>query len=105
MKVYIAGPYSRGDVILNIRAAIDAGDAVMEAGHIPFIPHLNMAWHLLHPHSDATWYKYGLAWVEHCDALLRLPGVSVGADREVEEARTCLIPIFDSVAAFLEWAK
>ena len=33
-----------------------------------------------------TWMEYDLAWLGACEALLRLPGHSPGADREVRYA-------------------
>lgn len=39
MRVYIAGPYTKGDVVENVRAAVFAGDEVFEAGHSPYVPH------------------------------------------------------------------
>ena len=39
-----------------------------------------------------------LPWVAVADALLRLPGESVGADIEVGEARRLGIPVFAAIA-------
>lgn len=58
-RVYVAGPYSRGDVTENVRAAVRAGDAIAEAGGIPFIPHLSHLWQLICPHE----YEFWIAWV------------------------------------------
>lgn len=87
LYVYIAGPITLGDRTLNLRSAIVAGDAVLRAGHIPFIPHLNDLWHLVCPHSVATWYALDEHWIAKCDVLIRLPGESVGADSEVKLAK------------------
>lgn len=86
MKIYIAGPYSKGDVAQNISAAIHAGDYVASLGHAPFVPHLTHFWHLLIQHDYEFWMAQDLEWLKACDALLRLPGESAGADREVEAA-------------------
>ena len=40
MRVYIAGAYSKGDVALNVREAIEMADKLVKLGHIPYIPHL-----------------------------------------------------------------
>lgn len=93
MRIYIAAPYTKGDVIFNIRAVIDAAEAVAAKGHTPYIPHLAAMWHLVHPHPVEFWYDYDLAWLRMCDAVLRLPGESIGADAEVEEARRRHMPI------------
>lgn len=94
LRVYIAGPYTQGDPLLNIRAAIQAGDVVLKSGHTPFIPHMNYTWHLLCPHEPSTWYQWDLEWLEMCDGLIRLPGESWGADREVEFAQGHGIPVY-----------
>ena len=46
-----------------------------------------------------------LAWIERCDALLRMPGESSGADREVEHARAHSVPVFHSRGALYQWAR
>jgi hypothetical protein len=40
---------------------------------------------------------YDLNWLAKCDAVLRLPGASSGADREVEYAQKLGIPVFYSI--------
>lgn len=100
--VYIAGPYTRGDVAQNVRAAIFAAEHLAGAGLVPFIPHLTHFWHLLFPHEIAFWYEQDLEWLERCDMLLRLPGESKGADVEVAHARVLELPIYYSVAEVLE---
>jgi len=86
-SVYIASPYSIGDRAANVRLQLDAFDRIMGMGHLPFAPLLNHFQHLVHPRSDESWiHDYCLPWVERCDIILRLPGVSVGADIEVGHA-------------------
>ena len=96
MRVYIAGPYTNGDVGVNVHNAIRAADEVLELGHTPFVPHLTHFWHLLFPHPYETWTRIDNAWIPHCDVVLRLLGESKGADDEVELARTYDIPIIHS---------
>lgn len=94
MKIYIAGPYTKGDVAQNVRKAIFAGDQVAERGHVPFIPHLTHFWHMLHPHAYEFWLEQDLAWLKECDAILRLPGESAGADSEVDYMESIGKPVF-----------
>lgn len=94
MKIYIAGPYTRPDPILNTREAIKAAEALIDLGHIPYVPHLTMLWHLVSPHPIEFWYEYDKMWILDCNAVLRLPGASVGADSEVEAARIADLPIY-----------
>lgn len=86
MKIFISGPYTNLDPCINTRNAILAAEKVIERGHIPFIPHLNHLWHLISPHEPDFWYDYDLQWLPICDVILRLPGESEGADREVRWA-------------------
>jgi len=82
--VYIAGPYSTGDVGQNIHNAIKVADRIVEMGGIPFIPHtMTHLWHIVLPHEYEFWIEYDLAWLAKCDVLYRLPGESPGADREM----------------------
>ncbi len=86
MRIFTSGPYTNPDPVVNTRNAILAGDQVARLGHIPFIPHLNIQWHMVCPHMPEFWYAYDLKWLDVCDIILRLPGESWGADREVEYA-------------------
>ena len=88
MRVYVSGPYSKGDVAINVKNAIVAADAVLAKGHIPFVPHLTHFWHFISPKPWEVWLRIDIEWVKCCDAVLRLPGESVGADREVEFAKS-----------------
>ena len=97
MRVYVAGPYSGGDVALNVRRAILAGEALLARGHSPYIPHLTHFWQLLVPHAYEVWLEQDLVWLGRCEAVLRLSGESLGADREVAIARLRGIPVYDSL--------
>ena len=101
MRVYIAGPYTKGDVALNVRRAIEAGDAVYKAGHLPFIPHLTHFWHMVCPAPYEQWIAIDLAWLPTCHALIRLPGESSGADGEVAAAQKLGMPVHYGLDAFL----
>ncbi len=95
--VFISGPCTRGDTAVNIRLAVDVADELLWKGFFPFVPHLSHFWHLIYPHGYETWMALCLAWVAKSDAVLRLPGVSPGADREVAEATRLGIPVFTTV--------
>ncbi len=103
--VYIAGPYSQGDVIENVGWAIDMGELLMDHGLIPFVPHLMHFWEFRYPHELDYWYAYDLAWLARCDCLLRLPGESEGADKEVEFAKAHGIPVFNHIDDCLKWTR
>ncbi len=97
MKIYIAGPYTLGDQIINTRNVIFAAEKIIELGHIPFIPHLNLLWHLVSPHPPEFWYKFDLEWLKECDAILRLDGESKGSDNEVAFAKDLKLRVFYSI--------
>lgn len=86
MYIYISGPIS-SDRELHTDDAIEIAELVVERGHTPFLPHLYLFWHDHSGHPYEYWMKLDLAWIHRCDALLRLPGESPGADREVELAK------------------
>ena len=54
-------------------------------------------WHFLNPKPYETWIKLDEEWVLRCDALLRLPGESKGADAEVAQAKKHRIPVYYSI--------
>jgi hypothetical protein len=100
-RVYLAGPYSRGDVGENVHAAVLAADRLWAAGFAVFLPHLTHLWHLVRPHPYADWIDYDLEWLACCDYLVRLPGESAGADQEESFARDHGIPVYHGVESFL----
>lgn len=95
--IYIAGPYTKGDVVMNVRAAVEAAEEVIKIGYMPYVPHLSHLWHCMSPHDIDYWYRLDNEWLKRCDALVRLPGESSGADAEVRLADSLGIPVFDSV--------
>jgi len=97
MKVYVAGPYTNGDVAVNVRNAIVTGERLLEMGHIPYIPHLMHFWHFLFPHPYEMWVKIDNAFLPYCDAVLRLPGRSDGTDIEAALAKSFGIPVVNSI--------
>ena len=94
MRIYVAGPYSQGDVRENVARAIAIGNVIARRGHTPFIPHLTHFWHLQHPHPVGFWYAQDMEWLRQCDALYRIPGPSEGADNEVAECLRLGRPVF-----------
>ena len=97
LLVFLAGPFT-SNPMHGTRAASLAGDVLYEAGYDVYVPHLSILDDLLSPHDADYWYARTLRMVEHCDLLLRLPGASEGADREVARARELGIPVFEGDA-------
>lgn len=105
IRVYVAGPYS-ADPEACTSEALRVGSLLLDLGFAPFVPHLSHYWQTLHQQHDyETWMRLDLAWVEAADVLLRIPGESPGADREVEHARARGVPVVTSVEALLSWAR
>lgn len=84
--IYVAGPYSSGDPVINTDYAVRVGTALYKAGFIPVIPHLSMFWHFKTPMQYRCWMDIDFCMLRRCDVLLRLVGKSSGADEEVEVA-------------------
>ena len=95
--VYVASPYTVGDVAQNVRNSLECAEALIAAGYVPFTPLLSHLWHLMSPHEYEYWTALDMAWLERCDALIRLPGQSKGADAEANEMRRQGKPVFFSV--------
>lgn len=102
LVVYVSGPYSGGDQVLNVREAIKWGEEIRKLGHIPIIPHLSHLWHLCSPQDYRFWMEYDLDIIETCNVkvMMRIPGESSGSDEENELARKLNIPIFYSIEEF-----
>lgn len=94
VRVYIAGPYTQGDVAANVAMAMDAADRIIGLGYGYFCPHLAHFMHMHNPHPYSVWMEQDLAWLPFCHALFRLPGDSDGADLECEAARELGKPVF-----------
>lgn len=103
MRIYIAGPISKGNRIENLRNAIEAADRVAKRGHFPFIPNLYDLWSLTHPENDYEfWMTQDFCWLGQCHAIIRLPGDSAGADREVSEAYEKGLLVFHGLDEFMD---
>lgn len=105
MRVYVAGPYTNGDVQDNVDKAISIGESIWRHGHIPFIPHLFHYWHLQHPGNYEKWATLDIAWLLRCDAIYRIDGESPGADMEVAVARAHNMPVFYTMNGLCEWVE
>jgi Domain of unknown function (DUF4406) len=84
---FISGPYTQGDPVQNTRNAVLVGDELVAMGWSVFIPHLSLFWDMLRPHDYQFWLDHDIAWLLKCDALVRIPGESAGADAEESIAR------------------
>jgi hypothetical protein len=111
MLILIAGPYRSGtgdDPLLmaqNLARLEDAAWPVFRSGHVPMIgewvalPVLRSAGAdgALDPLAEQVMYPTAQRLLQHCDAVLRLPGESTGADQDVAIARERGLPVYDRV--------
>jgi len=97
-RVYVAGPYTQGDSVHNVREALRTADILLNFDYCPFVPHLTHFWHLVFPRPYDTWMRLDKEWLRQCDVLLRLSGNSPGADEEEMLAHSLYIPVVHSIA-------
>lgn len=103
MKVYIASPYTKGDVAVNVKKQIDVANSLISYGFCPFTPLMYHFQHIVHPLSYKEWVTLGIEWLKCCDVVLRLPGESTGADYEVQVANCHSIPVVYSIAELIAY--
>lgn len=111
MMILIAGPYRSGTnddpqkMADNLHRLEQAAWPIFRAGHVPMIGEWVALpiWHvaggttigdalydeILHPTAGRL--------IERCDAILRLPGESKGADNDVRLAHERGIPVYTSI--------
>lgn len=97
MYIYVAGPYSKGDVGNNVRRAIKFADLLVHLGHVPFVPHLYHFWHIVRTRSWEQWMALDYAWVAKCDVLVKLYGQSAGAELERRHATELGIEVIEQL--------
>jgi hypothetical protein len=112
MMILIAGPYRSGTgddpakMAANLKRLEDASWPIFQKGHVPMIgewvalpiwqkaggSHVGDALYdrVLHPTAHRL--------LQHCDAVLRLPGASSGADNDVKIARERGIPVYHDIS-------
>lgn len=111
--ILIAGPYRSGTnddprlMADNLRRLERAAWPIFRAGHIPMIgewvalPVLDSAGAgggPLDPLAEEVMYPTAERLLQHCDAVLRLPGESRGADQDVAIANSRGIPVYHALA-------
>jgi hypothetical protein len=112
MMVLVAGPYRSGTgddpakMAANLEHLESAALALFEAGHLPVIGEWVALPLMRRVGSRAVGddiyqrFAYPVAHrlLEHCQAILRLPGVSNGADEDVRRAKALGIAIYHSIS-------
>jgi hypothetical protein len=111
LMILIAGPYKSGTdgdpaaMAANLRRLEQAAWPIFERGHVPMIGEW-VALPVLEsmgadgptdPRAEEILYPTAERLLQHCDAVLRLPGESRGADNDVAIARRRGLPVFTSI--------
>jgi hypothetical protein len=112
LLILIAGPYASGTggrpdlMAQNLKRLEEAAWPIFQAGHLPMIGE----WVALpvlasagaggptDPLAAEVMYPTAERLLQHCDAVLRLPGESRGADQDVAIARERGIPVYSSLS-------
>jgi hypothetical protein len=109
--ILIAGPYRSGTnddpalLAANLRSLEARAWPIFKKGHVPMIgewvalPVLESAGAgLADPLAEEVMYPTAQRLLQHCDAVLRVPGESRGADNDVLIARGLGLPVYTDVA-------
>ena len=107
LLILIAGPYRSGtgddpaQMAANLTRLEAAAWPIFAAGHVPMIgewvalPVLRSAGAtVFDPLAGQVMYPTAQRLLDHCDAVLRLPGESTGADQDVAIARQRGLPVY-----------
>jgi hypothetical protein len=108
MMILIAGPYRSGTgddetkMAANLARLEEAAWPIFRAGHLPMIgewvalPVLRGAGgsKVTDPVAGEIMYPTAERLLAHCDAVLRLPGASTGADQDVAIAEERGLPVY-----------
>ncbi|WP_337001089.1 MULTISPECIES: DUF4406 domain-containing protein [unclassified Microbacterium] len=106
LLILIAGPYrsgTNGDPALiaqNLARLEEASGPIFRLGHVPMIGEwvaLPVLRTLDSEGEGDVMYETARRLLRHCDAVLRLPGESSGADKDVEIAQERGLPIYRSL--------
>ena len=112
MLILIAGPYRSGTgddpelMARNLERLEEAAWPIFRAGHVPMIgewvalPVLRSTGQpsVTGALGEQVMYPTAERLLAHCDAVLRLPGLSAGADQDVAIARERGLPIYRELA-------
>ncbi len=104
-KVYIAGPISADTVEAeraNVERAMEIADQLVSFDIAVYLPH--MSW-FVDRHAERCgrkklgyrYLKQDMEWILQCDAVFRMEGDSIGADKEVAFAVKNRIKVFVTI--------
>lgn len=108
LLILIAGPYRSGTggdpqlIAQNLARLEEVSGPIFRLGHVPMIgewaalPILRTLDAAEAGEGDVM-YETAYRLLQHCDAVLRLPGESAGADKDVEIAKERGLPVYRSL--------
>lgn len=108
LLILIAGPYRSGTdgdpalIARNLARLEEAAAPIHRLGHVPMIGEWAALPILRGMSADEAgagdvMYETAHRLLQHCDAVLRLPGASTGADQDVEIARERGLPVYHAL--------
>ena len=106
--IYIGGPYTRGDVALNVRSNLAVYMRLLDEGVVvPIAPLFTHFAHLMFPRDYEVWMSHDFDLINHCDAMLAtkaeesslgyVQAESSGMNREIAHCESIGVPVFYSV--------
>lgn len=108
LLILIAGPYRSGTggdpalIARNLERLEEAAAPIHRLGHVPMIGEwvalpILRGMHKADAADGDVMYETAHRLLQHCDAVLRLPGDSAGADKDVEIALERGLPVYRSL--------
>jgi hypothetical protein len=114
--VFVASPYTKGDVAINVHFQCEVFDRLLNDGLVvPLVPLWTHFQHTVFPRPYSDWVAYDQEILKLCDCCLRLnvehkqlnyvQSESSGADAEVEAFRVFQKPVFFAIDGLYGWVK
>ncbi|MCG8697610.1 MAG: DUF4406 domain-containing protein, partial [Bacteroidales bacterium] len=72
-------------------------------GLAPYCPHLTHFLHMNNAQPYEKWLELDCEFLVLCDCLIRIPGSSEGADKEVELAKSRGLPVFNNLEELFKY--
>jgi len=92
--IYLAGPISQPNPMHNLHEAVQVASHLIAAGYTPYLPQLSVMHDAIRPETYEDWMAYDFRVIANCGLLVRIPGPSEGADREIKEAQRLGVPVY-----------
>lgn len=103
-RAYIAAPvHGSGTQPANLRNSLAVAKALLAMGFVPVIPHLFLLWEFHDPEiTEDDFMSMCLSHLSTCHVVVRVRGISPGADIETAYASAHNIPVISLVGATIE---